>query len=551
MAWQMEDESIFILAPVGRDGPLLQAMLMQAELSSTVYQSSAGLQIDLEEAVGALLLTEEALTPACFQQLQESLAAQPEWSNVPVILLVDEGARPQMRRTISERLGPDKNVIILERPIAPKTLIEIVQATLWVRRRQYQVRDLLTQLALQNQSLRQEVTERQQTEAALRSSEEKFAKVFHASPLAITITRLADSRFIEVNETFVHITGYKREEVLGRTLVEVGLWVESAQRTAGLLQLQAGDAMRNTEVRFRMKDGNERICLSSAELLEINGQTCVVTVVTDITERKQVEAALYELNTTLEQQVTARTAELERSNHELVRFAYVASHDLKAPLRAIDHLASWISQDAADVLPAASQLHLTKLHARIQRMNQLLDDLLAYSRVGRVHHRLEVVDTAALVRRLIDLLAPPSGFTVHLAEGLPTLITERVSLELVLRNLIGNAIKHHDHPQTGQVTVSATVHERVIEFSVTDDGPGVDPKFHERIFQMFQTLQPRDQVEGSGMGLAIVKKLVESRGGTIGLVSSPDRGATFSFTWPSEVSSPQHPSAPRVRIFGS
>jgi signal transduction histidine kinase len=130
------------------------------------------------------------------------------------------------------------------------------------------------------------------------------------------------------------------------------------------------------------------------------------------------------------------------------------------------------------------------------------------------------------------LLAPPAGFTIHLAEKLPTFFTERVPLETVFRNLLGNALKHHDRPQTGQVSVSATEQATVVEFTITDDGPGIDPEFHERIFQMFQTLKPRDQIEGSGMGLAIVKKLVENYGGTVQVESSVGQGATFRFTWP-------------------
>lgn len=810
-----------------------------------------------------------------------------------------------------------------------------------------------------------DITERTQAEAALRANEEKLTKIFNASPLVITITTLADGRLIEVNDSFIQFTGHRRDEVIGRTPVEIGLWVEPTQRVEGLAQLQRGHFQRNTEFRFRMKDGSERICLTSAEMLTLNNQRCVLTVLTDITERKQAELArqaaeerfakafraspqamcitrvtdgcyidvnesfarlvdypyaeiightsfdvgiwtdpqlraavnqriidqgnnrdfehrfytrkgevrdivsagvtlevngepcilsvindvtmrkqaeealqesearfratfeqaaigvahispeghylsvnqrlceitgysqaallqkmyqavvhpddltsniahadrllkgeiasytleqrylrpdksvlwvnltestvrdklgavkyrvamiedisarkvaearlvflaetsavlassldyemtlqqvasllvpaladlctvellkpdhtitpvvavhinptklawvqqlrdlypprftdsqgigqvlqtgrsafypviseerllasapnavyrtllqqigfksvmivplqvrtqifgtltfawsesdrhytpdelhlaeevakraalavdnallyqaarqaeseLRQLNERLEEHVATRTAELQRSNQELDRFAYVASHDLKAPLRAIELLANWISQDTADILPAASQLHLTKLCGRVQRMNRLLDDLLAYSRAGRLSHRLEAVDTAELVHSTIDWLAPPAGFTVRLAENFPTLITERVPLETILRNLIGNAIKHHDHPESGQVVISATEHEHDIEFSITDDGPGVDPQFHERIFQMFQTLQPRDRVEGSGMGLAIVKKLVEKYSGTIQVESNIGQGATFRFTWP-------------------
>ncbi len=502
-----------------------------------------------------------------------------------------------------------------------------------------------------------DITERKRAELALRASEEKLTKIFNASPLIVTITRLADGRLIEVNDTFVSLTGYTRAESIERTPVEIGLWVEPTQRDEGLAQLQAGRFPSNSEHQFRMKDGSVRTCLIAAELLNLNEETCVLTVLTDITDRKraeealrssearfakafraspqamsitraadgvyldanesfarlvdypladiigrtsfdvgiwrdaqrrqsvhqsiieqgsnrdfehrfythkgewrdivsagvalevdgeacilslandvtarkQAESELRQLNEHLEQRVSTRTTELERSNQELDQFAYVASHDLKAPLRAIDQLASWISQDSGTMLPTASQEHLAKLRGRIRRMERLLDDLLAYSRAGRQHHPIEHVATDELVRNVIDLLAPPPGFTLQLGETWPILVTERVPLETVLRNIIGNAIKHHDHPQTGHIAITAAEQATLVEFTVTDDGPGIDHQYHARIFQMFQTLKPRDQVEGSGMGLAVVKKLVDHYGGSIQVTSQLGEGATFRFTWP-------------------
>jgi len=248
-------------------------------------------------------------------------------------------------------------------------------------------------------------------------------------------------------------------------------------------------------------------------------------------DARQAEGQLRQLNETLESRVAERTAELRRSNEELDRFAYVASHDLKSPLRAIDHLSSWIVQDAAEQLPSASQEHLSKLRGRVKRMEKLLDDLLAYSRADRFKYPKQKVDTATLVADVAQLVTPVEGFTVTAQAPMPVLLTERVPLELVLRNLIDNAIKHH-HRIEGEVWVAARDLGGWIEFSVTDNGPGIDEQFSARIFQMFQTLKPRDQVEGSGMGLAIVKKVVESRGGTLHVESTPGHGATFRFTWP-------------------
>ncbi len=276
---------------------------------------------------------------------------------------------------------------------------------------------------------------------------------------------------------------------------------------------------------------------------------------------RMAEADLRTMNETLEQQVTERTKELSRRNQELDRFAYIASHDLKAPLRAIDNLATWITEDAVAVLPAASQTHLAKLRDRVMRMERLLNDLLAYSRADRHRGEPELVDTNQLVREIAALIAPAT-FIVDVPSSLPTLVTMRVPLETILRNLLANAIKHHDRPN-GRVVISAcdtyksekqdkekqdkekqdtpnpnaitqgaAKGSHFVEFCVTDDGPGIDPIYHERIFEIFETLQPRDRVEGSGIGLSIVKKIVESHGGTIIVTSAVGAGTTFSFTWP-------------------
>jgi signal transduction histidine kinase len=241
----------------------------------------------------------------------------------------------------------------------------------------------------------------------------------------------------------------------------------------------------------------------------------------DITERKQVENELRQT-----------AAELARSNAELQQFVYAVSHDLKSPLRGVKYLASWIAEDAAAVLPEASKEHLNKMHSRIQRMEKMLDDLLIYSRVGRQYYNnKESFNSHILVEEVIDLLAPPAGFTIKIQEAMPMLTTYRVLLEMVFKNLIENAIKYHDRTE-GQVEISAQEVDGFVEFSVTDDGPGIDEAFHERIFQIFQTLRPKDETGGSGLGLAIVKKAVEGQGGTISVISSEGQGATFRFTWP-------------------
>lgn len=211
----------------------------------------------------------------------------------------------------------------------------------------------------------------------------------------------------------------------------------------------------------------------------------------------------------------------------------MASHDLKAPLRGIANLAQWIQDDLGDGLAGESAEHMRLLQGRVHRMEALIDGILAYSRAGRTMRKPETVDTGALVREVLELLAPPAGVRVRVAPGMPTVEAERVPLQQVFMNLLGNAVKYAAavRPDAG-VEVEWRDAGDEVEFAVRDNGPGIAPEFHERVWAIFQTLAPRDKVEGTGVGLSVVKKIVETRGGRVSLESAPGEGATFRFTWP-------------------
>lgn len=383
----------------------------------------------------------------------------------------------------------------------------------------------------------------QQSEQQLRSNEERYQRqlaelelVYATAPVGLAVLD-TDLRYVRANETLGRMKGIPAAAHIGKTGREL-LPSLAAILDERLKQVLAtGEPVVDLEIDVEAPayPGQVRTWLESLyPLRSPDGEIIAINaVVQDITERKRQEAELMALNESLERRVEERTAELARSNRELDQFAYVASHDLKAPLRAISQLANWTIEDAGDRLPPAAQKHLEKLRGRIGRMNLLLDDLLAYSRAGRLHHAPERVDTAALVRDVVETLAPPAAFRIELPDPMPVVYTERVPLEMVLRNLIGNAIKHHNRTD-GQVTIHVRQEDQRLLFTVTDNGPGIDPQFHTRIFELFQTLQPRDRVEGSGMGLAIVKRIVEYRGGRVSVESTAGQGASFHFTWPLE-----------------
>jgi light-regulated signal transduction histidine kinase (bacteriophytochrome) len=273
------------------------------------------------------------------------------------------------------------------------------------------------------------------------------------------------------------------------------------------------------------QDGSEfplEIGLNPIDLgpVDPGGNPMVLAGIADITARHAIE-----------QEREQHRLDLVRSNADLEEFAYIASHDLKAPLRGISHLVQWISEDNAMTASPETLENLKMLRARVTRLQMLLDGLLAYSRVGRERAAVEAVDIAELVDDIVAMLAPPSGFVVACKGRMPVLRTHRAPIRVVLENLIGNALKHHDRAE-GRITVAARMLEGMAEFRVSDDGPGISPWFHDRIFMIFETLASREDVESSGIGLAIVKKKVEGHGGRIRVESAPPaRGCSFVFTW--------------------
>lgn len=228
-----------------------------------------------------------------------------------------------------------------------------------------------------------------------------------------------------------------------------------------------------------------------------------------------------------------KTLHLEKSNHDLEQFSYVASHDLKSPLRGIDQLTTWIGEDIDD--KEETKAHLKLMRNRVNRMENLLDDLLTYARIGQEEDKIQRVDSKDVMASLYDLVSPPATFNLELKGEFPVFNTFYVPFQMVFRNLINNAIKHHDK-SNGKITISVTQEEQTYVFVVEDDGPGIAPEYHEKIFALFQTLKPRDEVEGSGMGLAIIKRMVDYLGTQIHVDSQVGQGTRFIVSWPIEIS---------------
>lgn len=286
--------------------------------------------------------------------------------------------------------------------------------------------------------------------------------------------------------------------------------------------LAAGSRRVEAQGVLRGLDGTRMHVLVGVTMPSLKEGFTILTVA-DLTshfERQEAERAAEE-----------KTAELERINAEVERLFYAVSHDMRAPLRGVHNLAEWAIEDI-EAGDAESVLgHMSALRGRVARLERMMNDLLTYARAGRVERAVEEVDLGALVDELPTLASVPARFAIVRRGNLPRVVTVRTLLTQVFLNLIGNAVKHHDKGG-GEITIEAHERDGMIELRVSDDGPGIPIEYRERVFGLFSTLKPRDDVEGSGMGLAFVQKVVRSMGGHVSIVGPDGRGTTFQFTWP-------------------
>ncbi len=234
-------------------------------------------------------------------------------------------------------------------------------------------------------------------------------------------------------------------------------------------------------------------------------------------------------NRELEEKVRERTRELESVNNELKDFAYIVSHDLKAPLRGISQLATWISQDYGNRLDDEGREQIDLLLSRVKRMENLINGVLQYSRAGREREEKRDVDCQRIVEEVIDSISPPDNINIRIENRLPTVYAEPVKIQQIFLNLISNAVKYNNKKR-GKIRIGCMEDNGYWKFSVSDNGPGIDEKYYDRIFKIFQTLESRDRKESTGVGLSVVKKIIEQYGGRIWVESEIGKGSTFYFS---------------------
>ncbi|MEO6094128.1 MAG: ATP-binding protein [Fibrobacteria bacterium] len=361
----------------------------------------------------------------------------------------------------------------------------------------------------------------------LRQSEEKFSKAFRASPAAISIATMPEGRWLDVNDAHLAMTGYTREQVIGHTSVELGL-VDDVARGLILKAFNDNGFIRNVEISIRNASGERRDTLVSVEQIELDGRKCSLAIQYDITDLKDAEREVRRLNRNLER----KTEELEEANQELEAFSYSVAHDLRAPLRSIDAFSKMVLDGYAQKLDEMGSNYLSNVRQSAQRMAQLIDDLLALTKVVRSEIRRMPIDLSAMAGDILERLRaqdPERDVAIKIAEGMEAL-GDPTLLNVMLENLLGNAWKFTGKRDGARIEFGCNGESGENVYFVRDNGAGFDMAYSGKLFGVFHRLHSVEEFEGTGIGLATVQRVIHRHGGRVWGQGKVDQGATFHFT---------------------
>jgi PAS domain S-box-containing protein len=356
----------------------------------------------------------------------------------------------------------------------------------------------------------------ERTYRVIRENEEYLTAVMQSLQVGVFIIDAGSHMITDINPKALSLLGARKEDVVGKICHTFVCPAESGKCPITDLNQVVDDSER---VLIDIHGARIPI-IKSVNSIVLGKRKLLIESFVDIRERKKME-----------EQNARLIKDLEAANLELKDFAYIVSHDLKAPLRAIGSLSQWLYTDYKDKFDADGKAQLDLIINRVNRMQNLIEGILEYSRVGRVHEKKVTVPIEDVLREVTASLSIPPRITLIRDTPLPVIVYEKTRIHQVFANLIGNAIKYMDKPD-GEIHVGCLEEGMFWTFYVRDNGPGIESRHFEKIFQIFQTLHPRDQVESTGIGLSIVKKIVESAGGTIRVESEIGKGSIFYFTVP-------------------
>jgi PAS domain S-box-containing protein len=373
--------------------------------------------------------------------------------------------------------------------------------------------------------LRKDIAERKKAEMALRKSEEKFVKIFQSVPAIIGITTIDEGRCIDLNDIGLQTLGYQREEVVGKTMLDLGIWERKSDRVHAIQVLKEKRRVRDLEITFRSKNGKRFTGLYSAELIEFNNEQYILSIVNDISERKQLEIEIKKLN-----------FELDAANKELEAFNYTVAHDLKQPLNLISLNCQAIQRLCSEQLQKECRDYVKGAYDCTLRMSRLIDALLNFSRLTHLEPLRGEVDLSALVHEVANELKsaePERKVDFQIAEGI-TAHADAGLMRVVLHNLLGNAWKYTGKREQAVIEFGVTAIDGMQAYFIRDNGGGFDHAYGEKLFVPFQRLPGAEEHQGFGVGLATVERIIRRHGGKIWAEGEPDKGATFSFTLSSD-----------------
>ena len=393
------------------------------------------------------------------------------------------------------------------------------------------------------QGIKIDITKRKEAESLARQSEERFSKAFRVSPIAISITRISDGMFADVNDSFLQLLGYNREEVLGRTALDLNIYANADERSRFIQKLLEQGGLRDYEMSAWTKSGEAIHVLFSTELIDLDGDPHALATVLDITERKKSEAEILKLNAELERRVQERTTELERALRAKDEFLASMSHELRTPLNAILGLSESLAEHVAGPLNERQLRYMKTISESGNHLLSLINDILDLARIesGQVVLNVAEVDLRQVCQaslRMINQMAhkKEQEVTLDIEEGIGSIWVDERRLKQILVNLLSNAVKFTPAGGKLGLKVQGEPQEKQVSFTVWDNGIGISESDFRRLFQPFVQLDSSLSREspGTGLGLALVAQMVRLHGGSIRVESRLNEGSQFTVTLPWE-----------------